>query len=139
MLKKHATRPVSALKVYCPIDAATQALLARGAVMSIDPDCALARLIAFVRDENPLGDFGPYQSVMELATGLELFTPGAAARPTLGEAGAEAVSATAIVTIYIPADAPQAAVSAAIDEIVALHPWEVPVIELVETRLVTRV
>ncbi|WP_223805156.1 hypothetical protein [Tsuneonella flava] len=134
----HATRAVTALKIHCPLDDDTLALLMRGQVEEIHPDCALARVIAVVRGDNPLGDFGLYQSVIELGAGWELFTPGAAARPALGDAGANTVSPTAILTVYIPADAVEGAVSAAIDAIVAAHPWEVPVIEIASTALVTR-
>ncbi|MXP09022.1 hypothetical protein [Pseudoblastomonas halimionae] len=58
------------------------------------------------------------------------------ASPTLGEAGAASVSPTAVLTIYIPSEAPQDKVTRAIDAILAAHPWEVPVIEVSETRLV---
>ncbi|QXQ05517.1 hypothetical protein KX816_14930 [Sphingosinicellaceae bacterium] len=138
MAYQHSTRAVRVLRVYCPIAAETLVALATGQAAAIDRDATLAAILGIVRGDNPLGDFAPYRSVVELAPGWELFTPGADARPALGEAGRASASPTAILTIYIPADAPEAAVSSAVDAIVAAHPWEVPVIELTEARLVVR-
>jgi len=134
----YATRSVTALKVHCPVDRPTMDLLAAGDFAVIDPDCALGRIVAIVREDGPLGDFGIYQSVIELATGWELFTPGTGAKPALGRAETQTASPTAILTLYIPADAAEDAVSSAISAIVAAHPWEVPVIEITSTSLVTR-
>lgn len=139
MTADYATRQVIALKVHCPVDRDTVGLLARGDFAAIDPNCALARMLAIVREGGPLGDFGAYRSVIELATGWELFTPGADARPTLGSAGTPTASPTAILTLHIPADAAEETISSAISAIVAAHPWEVPVIEMARTALVTRV
>ena len=138
MRTRHVTRAAKVLRVYCPIDSDTLNLLMIGQVSSIDKDGTLATILSIVREDNPLGDFGKYKSVVELAPGWELFTPDAAARPTLGQPGTAAVSPTAILTIYIPEDGSVDAVSCAIDAIVEAHPWEVPVIEITETLLVTR-
>ncbi|MXO64804.1 hypothetical protein [Altericroceibacterium endophyticum] len=139
MSSKHTIRAVKALKVYCPVDRPTMDLLMRGQLPADDQSSALATILDLVRADNPLGDFGAYKSVVELATGLETFVPGHDAHPTLGQAGATEVSLTAILTIYIPADAPEDSVERVIDKIVAAHPWEVPVIEISETALVTRI
>ena len=138
MTAAHALRPVTALKVYCPVDQATMELLMQGELPADDGGSALAAILDIVRADNPLGDFGIYKSVMEIAPGLETFTPAPDASPTLGEAGTASVSPTAVLTIYIPSEAPQDKVTRAIDAIVAAHPWEVPVIEVSETRLVMR-
>ncbi|WP_448663382.1 hypothetical protein ACG3SL_01530 [Sphingomonas sp. CJ20] len=134
----HALLPARALRVHCPIEAATLAGLLAGRTACIEADPVLAAMLAIVRSDTPLGDFGAYRSVVELAPGWELFTPGADAVPTLGKAGSGAVSPTAILTLYIPGDAPAEALAHAIDAIMTAHPWEVPVIELRETMLVTR-
>ncbi|MAC10816.1 MAG: hypothetical protein CMN74_01005 [Sphingorhabdus sp.] len=138
MTSGHGVRAVRALKVYCPIDREALAPLMRGELPTAAQAGAFTAIIDLIRADNPLGDFGIYRSVIELTTGLESFTPGPDARPTLGEAGTAALSPTAILTVYIPSDAPQAAVDRAIDAILAAHPWEVPVIELSGTVLITR-
>jgi len=135
---KHATRPVIALKIHCPTDLATFRLLHTGELDAIDPHCPLGRMIAIVREDGPLGHFGIYRSVIELASGWELFTPSSNARPTLGSAGRHTASPTAVLTLYIPADAEEDAVEAAVASILAEHPWEVPVIETFRTAIVTR-
>ncbi|MET1755065.1 hypothetical protein ABVV53_06300 [Novosphingobium sp. RD2P27] len=139
VIAKHTTRAVKALKIHCPVDDAMLNMLSAGQLPAIDPDSALAKILDIVRAENPLGDFGVYKSVVELGSGWELFTSDAAARPALGQTGLEVASPTVILTIYIPMDAADDAVCRAIDAIVEAHPWEVPVIEISETVLVTRV
>jgi len=138
MTLNHAMRAVRALRIHCPIDSDTVARIAAGDLADIDPGSALGTMLAIIRRDGPLGDFGLYTSVVELGLGWEMFTPAAGAQPTLGAAGQTEVSATAILTVYIPANADEDAVTRAIDAIMAAHPWEVPVIEWSETRLLTR-
>ena len=85
-----------------------------------------------------LGDFGVYQSVMELAPGWEVFTPSADATPTLGSAGATTTSPTVILKTYVAAEADRETVDAALAAIMAAHPWETPVVELTDATLPTR-
>lgn len=134
----YRTRSAKALRLYCPISAATLGRLLSGDQLAIEDDPALARMLAIIRSGTPLGDFGDYRSVVELAPGWELFTPGDAARPTLGEAGASQTSATAILTLYAPGDAAEAELSAAIAALIEAHAWEVPVIEIADCRLLVR-
>lgn len=95
-------------------------------------------MLAIIRAENPLGDFGLYKGVVEISTGFESFSPTAEAKPTSGGAGEVAVSPTVIITTYIRDDAPEELVAASLNELVAAHPWEVPVIEVFQTSLVGR-
>jgi hypothetical protein len=44
----------------------------------------LGGMLAIVRGDNPLGDFGLYRGVVELHPGWENFEPTAGATPTLG-------------------------------------------------------
>lgn len=138
MNARHRSRPVRSMKIFCPIDSDTARRISEGQLATIDRNCALALILGIIRGDNPLGDFGVYKSVVELASGWELFTPDAAAQPTLGEAGVVTVSPTAVLTVYIPHDAESAAVSKAIDAIMEAHPWEVPVVEMGETTLLVR-
>lgn len=134
----HSLRPARALRIYCPVAAATLHALVAGDLATVERDPVLAAMLAIVRAENPLGDFGLYRAVVSLAPGWELFVPAPDARPTLGAADTPTASPTVILTLYLPADAPQTAVAAAVDAVVAAHPWETPVIEFADVQLVTR-
>ncbi len=110
------------------------ALLA-GDFASIERDPTASLMLAIIRADNPLGDFGLYRGVFEVSFGLEGFIPAADAQPTLGRAGAAALSPTLIITTYAAADADPSAVDAAIEALVRAHPWEIPVIELADVAL----
>ncbi|MGZ3377589.1 MAG: hypothetical protein ACXU8S_13425 [Phenylobacterium sp.] len=138
MTAKHTLRTVNALRIYCPLEAKTLAALLRGETAALEQDATLSKMLAIVRRDSPLGDFGAYRSVVEISPGWELFRPGADARPTVGQAGTNTASPTAILTIYSPKDAPQQAVADALDALLEAHPWEVPVVETYETQLVCR-
>lgn len=134
----HRTRGAKAVRVFCPVSAETLSHLFTGGELELDAEPALAALVALLRADNPLGDFGAYKAVAELAPGWELFTPNSDARPVLGEAAANASSPTVCLTIYIPDEAPDDEIERVLNAIVAAHPWEVPVIELTQVRLLTR-
>lgn len=138
MTQSHPARSASAVRIHCPVEPATfQALLAgRSDALSADP--VLARTLAIIRGDNPLGDFGLYKGVVEIALGFESFLPTADARPVSGTAGAVSVSPTVILTTYLADDAPQDLASAALAQLVAAHPWETPVIEVCPTQLLVR-
>lgn len=126
------------MRVYCPIEAETLTAMLTGDASAIESDPTLSTILRIIRDDNPLGDFGIYKSVVEIAPGWELFTPAGAARPALGEAGSSSTSPTAILTIYVDAGASASAISTALSHVMEEHPWEVPVIEMNETVLLTR-
>nr|WP_246346978.1 hypothetical protein [Sphingomonas jinjuensis] len=114
------------------------ALLGGDTAAAAAGDATLAAMMAVIRAHPVLGDFGVYQSVMELAPGWEVFTPSPQATPTLGAAGATTISPTVIVKSYAAFDADPAQLDAALAAIMAAHPWETPVVELVEAALLTR-
>lgn len=109
-----------------------------GSGEALEEDAVAGRMLAIIRADNPLGDFGLYKGVVEIAFGYEGFTPTIDAEPASGAAGSNTILPTAILTTYIDDQAPQEQVLAAIDELAAAHPWEVPVIELLSTRLIAR-
>jgi hypothetical protein len=131
-----ALRKVQRLRIYCPVAASTLSRLMAEGIRSrmirrwvgYWPLCGVIIRLAF----------GLYRGVVELHPGWENFEPTAGATPTLGAAGARSLSPTVILTIHIPDDAPQQAVDQTLEAIIAAHPWEVPVIELDETRLLIR-
>lgn len=138
MSAKHSTRAVQSLKVHCPVDRRTLVALSAEQIPIIEAGSALAKILDIVKGQEALGDFGLYKSVVELSAGWEIFTPTPDAKPTLGSADSMSISATAILTIYIPEEVSPTIVSEAIDAIMEAHPWEVPVIEISHALVVTR-
>lgn len=116
------------IRVYCPVAPATLAAMIAGQPAAVEDDPTAAALLAILRTP-PLGDFGRYREVVELALGYEGFRPGEGAVPTLGAVGQPSWSPTVILTAIYDAEAD---VSALTDTLLAAHPWDVPVIALSE-------
>jgi hypothetical protein len=135
---RHSWRKALAIRLAWPVSQATLERLLSGQSAALEADPSLAALLEILRAENPLGDFGAYQAVAELAPGRELFRPGPAAQPTLGEAYRDEHSPSVMVTIHVPAETAGPSLDAAIDALMAAHPWEVPVVEVTEVRLAVR-
>lgn len=131
-------RRVTAIRIHCPVAAATLAAMLGGDGHAPARDATLGAMIDVVRAHPVLGDFGVYRSVMELAPGWEVFTPSADATPTLGQAGATSVSPTVVLKTYAATDGDKDALAAALNAIMAAHPWETPVVEMIETTLLVR-
>jgi hypothetical protein len=125
-------RTVTTVRIHCPVAPETFAALVAGRGAALEADPAAAAVLAAIRGAG-LGDFGSYTGVVEVALGLEVFTPTAAARPVQGRAGETSHVPMVIMTTW--ADADSAALDAAIAAIAAAHPWEVPVIELSQARM----
>jgi hypothetical protein len=134
----HGWRQALAIRLAWPVSQATLERLLAGQSAAFEADPSLASLLDILRADNPLGDFGPYQAVAELAPGRELFRPGPEARPALGEAHRDEHSPSVMVTIHVPAETAGPKLDAAIDALLAAHPWEVPVVEVTEVRLAVR-
>jgi hypothetical protein len=98
----------------------------------VERDGNAAAVLAAIRGAG-LGDFGRYAGVMEVVPAMEIFTPGAEARPAVGRAGVTSHVPSVIITTW--ADTGWAGWDAALAAIAAAHPWEVPVIEISESRL----
>lgn len=131
-------RPARAVRIHCPVEPATLQALLAGRSDAIDTDPTLSRMLAVIRGDNPLGELGVYRGVVELSLGLESFIPTAEAHPVSGAAGSVSISPTVILTTYIADGAPEERVSAALGELMAAHPWETPVIEVVQVDLLAR-
>ncbi len=129
------SRWVRDIRVYCPVAPATLAALMAGEAIAVEDDPTAATLLAILRTP-PLGDFGRYREVVELALGYEGFRPGEGAVPTLGALGQASWSPTVILTAIYDAEAD---ISALADALLAAHPWDVPVIAVSEPyRLLVR-
>lgn len=120
------------LRIHCPVAPETFAALVAGQGAALEADPAASAVLAAIRAAG-LGDFGRYTGVVEAALGIEIFTPTAAARPAQGRAGVTSHVPTVILTTW--AEMAPAALDAALVAIAAAHPWEVPVIEVSEARL----
>lgn len=131
-------RKVRVLRLSWPVDPATLSALQSGDTGALEGDASFARLLAALRADNPLGDFGSYQAVAEVTPCWELFQPQGDAQPTLGVAGQRQVSTNLMVTIHVAAETPETEFEAVLDWLVALHPWEVPVIEISQAELALR-
>lgn len=128
-------RRMTVVAIHCPVAPETLVAMLAGDGGALERDPAAAALLAVIRAENALGDFGLYHGVAEIGLGWESFTPSADAVPTLGAAGTTALSPTVILKTYAPADAD---IESALAALMAAHPWEVPVIELAEAELLLR-
>lgn len=129
------TRWVRDIRVYCPVAPTTLAAMIAGDPGAVERDETAAALLAILRTP-PLGDFGRYREVVELAIGYEGFRPGEGAVPTLGAVGEASWSPTVILTAMYDAGAN---VDALTEQLLAMHPWDVPVIVVSEPyRLLVR-
>lgn len=122
------SRWVRDIRVYCPVAPPTLAALIAGDPGAVERDATAAPLLAILRTP-PLGDFGRYREVVELAIGYEGFRPGEGAVPTLGAVGEASWSPTVILTAIYDAAAD---ITALADALLAAHPWDVPVIAISE-------
>ncbi len=130
-----AVRWVRDIRVYCPVAPQTLAAMIAGDPGAVERDATAAVLLGILRTP-PLGDFGRYRDVVELALGYEGFRPGDGAVPTLGTVGEPSWSPTVILTAIYGADAD---VDSLTEQLLAAHPWDVPVIAVSEPyRLLVR-
>lgn len=126
---------VQVVRVHCPVTGNVLARLQAGEAAALGDDPVLAGVVGVIRGSDVLGAIGPYRGVFELGFGLESFVPGAEALPTTGRAGEAAVVPMVVVKTYA---AMGADIEAALAAIVAVHPWEVPVIEVGTVEMVGR-
>jgi len=89
-----ARRRVTVVKIHCPVAPETLAALLAGDAGALERDPTAAAMLGVIRADNALGDFGLYHGVAEIGLGWESFTPSADAVPTLGVAGASALSSS---------------------------------------------
>lgn len=133
-----ASKRALRVAVHVPVAAETLSALLAGNRSVLESDPVMARMLAILRSPGALGDFGVYHGVAEIGLGWETFAPSPEANPTLGAAGKIEHSPTVTLVSWIPAEAPAEAIDTALAALMDAHPWEVPVIELTETRLLVR-
>jgi len=128
-------RNVHRITIRCPISSLTLQAMLQGDEYVLEGDPSIAPILTLIKEHPAFGDFGHYTCVCEVTVGLEAFTSGHAASPTLGTPGKRTASFTATVTTFVSESVDEPTLYALIDDIAAAHPWEVPVIELDATRL----
>ncbi|MPS67412.1 MAG: hypothetical protein E2586_02840 [Novosphingobium sp.] len=126
------------LRVHVPVTQETLAAMLAGDGEAAERDPVLASILATIREDNQLGNFGFYKGVVEMGLGWESFVPGQDATPTVGESGKISLSPTVVVKVHAPCRADDPTFRQAVDRIMAIHPWETPVIEIAPLRLVCR-
>lgn len=98
-----------------------------------DPSSVLATseplksIIALLQRSAPIGRIANYDGVYELSVGFEGFTPASADRL---DAGTNAIWNSAELVIYCEPEVLEADINAFLLEVLALHPWEYPMIEV---------
>lgn len=123
------------ITIHCPASRETWSALLAGDASRLETDPAIAPLLATMRAFPEFGAMGPYRSVFEVSGGHESFTPDSNARPTLGAAGKTSTTASVVVTTYLTGKVSQARVTELVAALAACHPWELPVIEVCEVRV----
>lgn len=132
------TREATMLRIHVPVAQETLAAMLGGDGAAAERDPVLGAILTTIRQDNQLGNFGYYNGVVEIGLGWESFVPGHDATPTLGEPGKTSLSPTVVVKVHAPCRPEDPAFRQAVDRIVAIHPWETPVIEIAPLRLVCR-
>ena len=126
---------VRRIVVYCPINAETLAAVARGDVSALARDGAAGRILSYIEGCPDLGAFGSYRGVCEVSIGIEAFTPATGATPTSGRVGERSHSPTAAITTYAHESVADERLDTLLADLTALHPWEIPVIEVAMVTL----
>ncbi|WP_284978590.1 hypothetical protein [Arthrobacter sp. fls2-241-R2A-200] len=123
-------KQVRKLRIHWPIEVGTMTQLAGGNLTALEADAGIALLLQTLADIPELGGFGNYHHVFESSAGFEGFTVAEGANPTLGLVGQRTISPTFVFTTYFDYAMSEAEVQDMIQQIVRIHPWEVPVIEI---------
>lgn len=132
------TREATMLRIHVPVAQETLTAMLAGDGAAVEREPVLAAILATIREDNQLGNFGFYKGVVEIGLGWESFVPGHDATPALGEPGKASLSPTVVVKVHAPCRAEDPMFRQAVDRIMAIHPWETPVIEIAPLRLVQR-
>jgi hypothetical protein len=123
------------ITVYCPASRDAWLALLAGDTARLEQDPAVAPLFNTLRAHAEFGALGPYRNVYEVSGGHESFTPSSEARPALGTAGQISTTTSIVVTTYVPQAVSQTRLAELVAALAASHPWELPVIEVCEVRV----
>jgi hypothetical protein len=123
------------LTVHCPVGSATYAAILRGDYSPLREDPGTARVLALIEASAELGNFGLYRGVCEISPCVEAFTPQPESRPAVGAAGERSATSAVAIATYIDGTVSQERLDQLVAGLAAVHPWELPVIEVQGVRL----
>jgi hypothetical protein len=123
------------ITIYCPASRDAWLALLAGDTARLEQDPAVAPLFSTLRAHAEFGALGPYRNVYEVSGGHESFTPNSEARPALGTAGETSTTASIVVTTYVARAVSDTRLAELVAALAASHPWELPVIEVCEVRV----
>jgi hypothetical protein len=123
------------ITIYCPASRDARLALLAGDTARLEQDPAVAPLFKTLRAHAEFGALGPYRNVYEVSGGHESFTPNSQARPALGAAGQTSSTASIVVTTYVAQAVSDTRLAELVAALAASHPWELPVIEVCEVRV----
>ncbi len=123
------------ITIYCPASREAWLALLAGDTSRLEQDQAVAPLLKTLRAHAEFGALGPYRNVYEVSGGHESFKPNSEARPALGTAGKTSTTASIAVTTYVAQAVSEARLAELVAALAASHPWELPVIEVCEVRV----
>lgn len=90
---------------------------------------SLGKILELLRKSSPVGKLANYDSVYELSIGIEGFTPLSSDNPGKGEF---AMVPSVKLVIYSEPEVDQKAIDAFLIKMIAVHPWEYPVVEIAD-------
>ncbi len=123
------------ITIHWPASREAWVALLAGDTARLEQDPMIAPLFKTLRANAEFGGLGPYRNVYELSGGRESFTPNSEARPALGMAGKTSSTASIVVTTYVAQAISEARLAELVAALAASHPWELPVIEVCEVRV----
>ena len=91
----------------------------------------LRNIIGLLQRSAPIGRIANYDGVYELRMGFEGFTPASTDRP---DAGSNALWHSAELVIYCEPEVQDEEIDTFLLEVLALHPWEYPMIEVADSE-----
>lgn len=94
----------------------------------------LRGLFKVIKRTSFAGLVGEYTGVFEILGGFEGYIPGEDSNPTHGEPGKESVVQSVAVTTYVPETTSQHDLILFLEELTEAHPWEHPVIEIINSE-----
>lgn len=127
------------ITINCPASRAAWLALLAGDATRLEHDPLVAPLFIALRAHREFGALGPYRNVYEVSGGHESFTPGSDARPTLGTVGETSTTASVVITTYVSCAVTDARLAELVTALAESHPWELPVIEVCEVRVLAPV
>ncbi len=95
----------------------------------------IKQLIQMLDDNSVVGRVGQYAGVYEIGLGLEGYLPVSNAQPILGEVGVRTRLRTISFKTYVITGSTRNTIDQFVTDVVKIHPWEHPMIEISDVKL----